>query len=124
MKECLPEICSLDCGTMNFGNGNEIYISTPPFLREMAALTKKWGVKPELEVFDLGHIRFAKEMINEGLIDNPPLFQICLGIPWGAGTNCRYNESYERSFTIKLLLGKFLDFSYANADGSSSVQWR
>ena len=84
VKECLPEICSLDCGTMNFGNGNEIYISTPPFLREMAALTKKWEVKPELEVFDLGHIRFAKEMIKEGLIDNPPLFQICLGIPWGA----------------------------------------
>ena len=46
VKECLPEICSLDCGTMNFGNGNEIYISTPPFLREMAALTKKWEVKP------------------------------------------------------------------------------
>ena len=84
VKECLPEICSLDCGTMNFGNGNEIYISTPPFLRQMAALTQKWGVKPELEVFDLGHIRFAKEMLKEGLIDQPPLFQICLGIPWGA----------------------------------------
>ena len=84
VKECLPEICSIDCGTMNFGNGNEIYISTPPFLREMAQLTQKWGVKPELEVFDLGHIRFAKEMIKEGLVDEPPLFQICLGIPWGA----------------------------------------
>jgi len=84
VKECLPEICSIDCGTMNFGNGNEIYISTPPFLREMAKLTQEWGVKPELEVFDLGHIRFAKEMIKEGLIDEPPLFQICLGIPWGA----------------------------------------
>tara|TARA_B100000902_G_scaffold371610_1_gene397837 strand:+ start:274 stop:1158 length:885 start_codon:yes stop_codon:yes gene_type:complete len=84
VKECLPEICSIDCGTMNFGNGNEIYISTPPFLREMAQLTQKWGVKPELEVFDLGHIRFAKEMIKEGLVDDPPLFQICLGIPWGA----------------------------------------
>ena len=84
VKECMPEICSIDCGTMNFGNGNEIYISTPPFLREMAQLTQKWGVKPELEVFDLGHIRFAKEMIKEGLIDEPPLFQICLGIPWGA----------------------------------------
>ena len=47
-------------------------------------MTQKWGVKPELEVFDLGHIRFAKEMIKEGLIDEPPLFQICLGIPWGA----------------------------------------
>ena len=84
VKECLPEICSIDCGTMNFGNGNEIYISTPPFLREMARLTQEWGVKPELEVFDLGHIRFAKQMIKEGLIDEPPLFQICLGIPWGA----------------------------------------
>lgn len=79
-----PEICSLDCGTLNFGNGNEIYISTPPYLREMARLVQSWGVKPELEVFELGHIRFAKQMIAEGLIDAPPMFQICLGIPWGA----------------------------------------
>ena len=84
VHECLPEICSLDCGTLNFGNGNEIYISTPPMLRHMAALTKQWGVKPELEVFELGHIRFATQMIHEGLIAEPPMFQICLGIPWGA----------------------------------------
>ena len=84
VRECQPEICSLDCGTLNFGNGNEIYISTPPMLREMATLTKSWGVKPELEVFELGHIRFATQMINEGLILKPPMFQICLGIPWGA----------------------------------------
>ncbi|MEL7256342.1 MAG: 3-keto-5-aminohexanoate cleavage protein [Pseudomonadota bacterium] len=84
VKECLPEICSLDCGTLNFGNGNEIYISTPPILRRMAQLTQEWGVKPELEVFDLGHIRFAKAMVEEGLIDAPPMFQLCLGIPWGA----------------------------------------
>ena len=84
VHECLPEICSLDCGTLNFGNGNEIYISTPPMLRRMAALTKEWGVKPELEVFELGHIRFATQMIREGLIAEPPMFQICLGIPWGA----------------------------------------
>ena len=50
----------------------------------MAELTQGWGVKPELEVFELGHIRFATQMINEGLIDSPPMFQICLGIPWGA----------------------------------------
>ena len=81
---CKPEICSLDCGTMNFGNGNEIYISTPPFLRKMASITQQIGVKPELEVFELGHIRFAKQMIAEGIIDAPPMFQICLGIPWGA----------------------------------------
>ncbi len=79
-----PEICSLDCGTLNFGNGNEIYISTPPYLRTMAERVKSWGVKPELEVFDLGHVRFARQMIDEGLIEAPPLFQICLGIPWGA----------------------------------------
>jgi len=87
VKECLPEICSLDCGTMNFGNGNEIYISTPPFLREMAALTKKWEVKPELEVFDTGHMWFANQMYDEGLLDSPPLFQICLGIHYGAPAN-------------------------------------
>ena len=84
VKELLPEICSLDCGTLNFGDGNEIYIATPPYLRKMAELTKEWGVKPELEVFELGHLRFAKQMIAEGLIDEPPMFQICLGIPWGA----------------------------------------
>ncbi len=84
VKELRPEICSLDCGTMNFGDGNDIYISTPSFLRKMAELTQEWGVKPELEVFELGHIRFAKQMIKDGLINEPPLFQICLGIPWGA----------------------------------------
>jgi len=84
VENCRPEICSLDCGTLNFGNDHSIYISTPPILRRMAELTQKWGVKPELEVFDLGHIRFATQMINEGLIDLPAMFQICLGIPWGA----------------------------------------
>lgn len=84
IKDCLPEICSLDCGTLNFGNDDTIYISTPPILRRMAALTKEWGVKPELEVFELGHIRFAKAMHDEGLLADPPMFQLCLGIPWGA----------------------------------------
>ena len=84
VKEIRPEICSLDCGTMNFGNGNEIYISPPGYLREMASMIQEWGVKPELEVFELGQIRFAKQMIKEGLINEPPMFQICLGIPWGA----------------------------------------
>jgi uncharacterized protein (DUF849 family) len=84
VKECLPEICSLDCGTLNFSDTDMIYISTPPTLRKMATLAREWGVKPELEVFELGHIRFAKAMIAEGLIDGPPMFQLCLGIPWGA----------------------------------------
>ncbi|AXI56856.1 NADPH:quinone reductase [Sulfitobacter sp. JL08] len=84
VHECMPDICSLDCGTLNFGDGDNIYISTPPTLRRMAELTLEWGVKPELEVFELGHIRFARQMIAEGLIADPPMFQICLGIPWGA----------------------------------------
>ena len=85
--ECLPDICSLDCGTMNFGNGNYTYINTAPFLRKMAKIAQELGVKPELEVFDLGQIRLATALIEEGLIDTPPLFQICLGIPWGAGAD-------------------------------------
>jgi uncharacterized protein (DUF849 family) len=84
VKECMPEICSLDCGTLNFSDTDMIYISTPPALRTMAALVREWGVKPELEVFELGHIRFAKAMVSEGLIADPPMFQLCLGIPWGA----------------------------------------
>jgi uncharacterized protein (DUF849 family) len=84
VKACMPEICSLDCGTLNFSDTDDIYISTPPTLRRMAGLVKEWGVKPELEVFDLGHIRFAKQMVAEGLIADPPMFQLCLGIPWGA----------------------------------------
>ena len=78
-----PDICSMDCGTMNFGD-NEIYVSTPEYLRAQATLLQEWGVKPEMEVFDLGHVRLARQLIAEELIDAPPLFQICLGIPWGA----------------------------------------
>ena len=84
VTELRPEICSLDCGTMNFGDQHEIYVSTPACLRTMADMVRDLGVKPELEVFELGQIRFARQMIAEGLIADPPLFQICLGIPWGA----------------------------------------
>ena len=86
VEKIRPDICSLDCGTMNFGD-NEIYVSTPQYLRCMAELVQGWGVKPELEVFELGHIRFANHMIDAGLIDSPPLFQVCLGIPWGAAAD-------------------------------------
>ncbi len=85
VEELLPEICSLDCGTMNFGSA--LAINTPDHLRVMADRLKKCGVKPELEVFELGHIWLAKQLIKEGLIDEPALFQICLGIPWGAEAN-------------------------------------
>lgn len=83
---CKPDVCSLDCGTMNFG-GNYTYINTEPYLRTMARMVQEIGVKPELEVFDLGQIRLARHLIDDGLIDAPPMFQICLGIPWGAGAD-------------------------------------
>ncbi len=85
--ECMPEICSLDCGAMIFGNANDLYLNTPAYLRKMAKMTQQLGVKPELEVFDLGQIRLARSLVDEGLIDAPPMFQICLGIPWGAGAD-------------------------------------
>lgn len=85
--ECLPDICSLDCGTMIFGNGNDLYLNTPTYLRTMAKITQDLGVKPELEVFDFGQIRLATALVDEGLIDAPPMFQLCLGIPWGAGAD-------------------------------------
>ncbi|ARS51746.1 3-keto-5-aminohexanoate cleavage protein [Kushneria konosiri] len=82
VAELLPEICTLDCGSLNFGN--MVYLNSADWLREHAALVKAAGVKPELECFDTGHIRFARQLIDEGLIDGDPLFQLCLGIPWGA----------------------------------------
>jgi uncharacterized protein (DUF849 family) len=84
VEELLPEICTLDCGTLNFGDGNMIYISTPTYLRAGAKRIQELGVKPELEVFDTGHLWFTKQLLKEGLLDAQPLFQICLGIPWGA----------------------------------------
>ena len=87
VQELLPDICSLDCGTLNFGDGNMIYVSTPQMLRAAAKRIQSLGVKPELECFDTGHLWFAKQMIEEGLIDSPPMFQLCHGIPWGAPAN-------------------------------------
>ncbi|HEX4569559.1 MAG TPA: 3-keto-5-aminohexanoate cleavage protein [Dongiaceae bacterium] len=84
VEELLPEICTLDCGTLNFGDGNMIFVSTPNQLRAGAKRIRELGVKPELEVFDTGHLWFAKRMHEEGLLEEPPMFQLCLGIPWGA----------------------------------------
>jgi uncharacterized protein (DUF849 family) len=87
VKELRPEICTLDCGTLNFGDGNTIVVQTPAQLREQAKLIQSYGVKPEMEIFDSGNLWFAKQLVAEGLIDDPPLFQLCLGIPWGAPVN-------------------------------------
>jgi uncharacterized protein (DUF849 family) len=87
IAELHPEICTLDCGTLNFGDGNTIVVQTPAQLREQAKLIKSYGVKPEMEIFDSGNLWFARQLIAEGLIDDPPMFQFCLGIPWGAPVN-------------------------------------
>jgi uncharacterized protein (DUF849 family) len=87
VRDCLPEICTLDCGTMNFGNGDYIMTNTPAMLRKLAAGMKEIGTKPEVEVFDQGHLWMAKQLHAEGLLDDPPLFQLCLGIPYGAEAN-------------------------------------
>ena len=82
-----PDICTLDCGTMNFGNDNAVVIQTPNILRAMARRVQELGVKPEMEVFDVGQLWFAKSLVTDGYIGDPPLFQLCLGIPWGAPAN-------------------------------------
>lgn len=87
--ELRPEICTLDCGTLNFGEGSQTYISTPDMMREGAARIRDLGVKPELECFDTGNIWFANVMYEEGLLDDPPLYQICQGIPYGAPADAR-----------------------------------
>ena len=78
-----PDICSLDCGSLNFGDTNEVYISTPEMLREMTQKVRSLGVHPELEIFDTGNLWFAETMITEGLLDPPFWIQLCLSIPYG-----------------------------------------
>jgi uncharacterized protein (DUF849 family) len=77
-----PEICSLDVGSMNFGP--HVFINTPGHLADMAGRAHRVGVRPEIEVFDLGHIELAKKLISDGAIAGPALFQLCLGISFGA----------------------------------------
>jgi len=84
VEALLPEICSLDCGSFNYPGGNYVYVSTPDMLRLGAKRLQNVGVKPELEVFELGHIWFAKQLQKEGLLDSPPLFQVCMGVRWAA----------------------------------------
>ena len=82
--ECLPEICTLDCGTMNFAEADYVMTNTPGMLRAMSLLIRNSGVRPEIEVFETGHLWYCKQLVKEGLIDDPVLIQMCMGIPWGA----------------------------------------
>ncbi len=85
ITELRPEICTLDCGTMNFAAGGDyVMTNTPDMLRAMAARIQELGVRPELEVFDAGQLVMVKDLIAEGLIDDPVLIQLCMGIRYGA----------------------------------------
>ncbi|MBV9516784.1 MAG: 3-keto-5-aminohexanoate cleavage protein [Hyphomicrobiales bacterium] len=84
VEALLPEICTLDCGTMNFAEGDYVMVNTPGMLRAMARRVQALGVRPEIEVFDTGHLVLARQLISEGLIDDPVMIQLCMGIPYGA----------------------------------------
>ncbi|MAJ78986.1 3-keto-5-aminohexanoate cleavage protein [Sulfitobacter sp. TMED3] len=84
IKECLPEICTLDCGTMNFAEADYVMTNTPGMLTAMGRMMTELGVKPEIEAFDTGHLWYAKQLVKDGVLDGPALVQLCMGVPWGA----------------------------------------
>ena len=84
VAECLPEICTLDCGTMNFAEADYVMTNTPGMLQAMGRMMTDLGVKPEIEAFDTGHLWYAKQLVKDGILDSPALVQLCMGVPWGA----------------------------------------
>lgn len=84
VAECLPEICTLDCGTMNFAEADYVMTNTPGMLQAMGKMMTDLGVKPEIEAFDTGHLWFAKQLISNGFLEPDALVQLCMGVPWGA----------------------------------------
>ncbi|EAP75140.1 MULTISPECIES: 3-keto-5-aminohexanoate cleavage protein [Roseovarius] len=84
VAECRPEICTLDCGTMNFAEADYVMTNTPGMLTAMGAMMTELGVKPEIEAFDTGHLWYAKQLVKDGVLESPALVQLCMGVPWGA----------------------------------------
>ncbi len=84
VAECLPEICTLDCGTMNFAEADYVMTNTPGMLEAMGSMMEALGVKPEIEAFDTGHLWLAKNLVEKGILKSPALVQLCMGVPWGA----------------------------------------
>ena len=84
VKQCRPEICTLDCGTMNFAEADYVMTNTPGMLQAMGRMMTHLGVKPEIEAFDTGHLWYAKQLVKDGVLDSPALVQLCMGVPWGA----------------------------------------
>lgn len=84
IADCLPEICTLDCGTMNFAEKDYVMTNTPGMLQAMGQMMTDLGVKPEIEAFDTGHLWYAKQLVKDGILEGPALVQLCMGVPWGA----------------------------------------
>ena len=84
VAECLPEICTLDCGTMNFAEADYVMTNTPGMLTAMGRMMTELGVKPEIEAFDTGHLWYAKQLVADGVLEPNALVQLCMGVPWGA----------------------------------------
>ncbi|MGX0975646.1 uncharacterized protein (DUF849 family) [Roseovarius sp. MBR-51] len=84
VAECLPEICTLDCGTMNFAEADYVMTNTPGMLQAMGRMMTELGVKPEIEAFDTGHLWYAKQLVKDGILEPDALVQLCMGVPWGA----------------------------------------
>ncbi|NHM21263.1 3-keto-5-aminohexanoate cleavage protein [Tritonibacter mobilis] len=84
VADCLPEICTLDCGTMNFAEADYVMTNTPGMLQAMGKMMTDLGVKPEIEAFDTGHLWYAKQLVKDGILEANALVQLCMGVPWGA----------------------------------------
>ncbi|GGO58683.1 Uncharacterized conserved protein, DUF849 family [Roseovarius pacificus] len=84
IADCLPEICTLDCGTMNFAESDYVMTNTPGMLQAMGRMMTDLGVKPEIEAFDTGHLWYARQLVADGILAPDALVQLCMGVPWGA----------------------------------------
>lgn len=84
LRQCLPDIASLDVTTGNQAEGSLefIYMNSTRTIRRMAKLFQEYGVKPELEMFQPGDVLLANSLVKEGLIDGTPLYQMVLGVRW------------------------------------------
>jgi len=84
IAQCRPEICTLDCGTMNFAEADYVMTNTPGMLRAMGHMIAQLGVQAEIEAFDTGHLWLARQLVDEGILPAPVMVQLCMGVPWGA----------------------------------------
>ena len=116
IEALLPEMCTLDCGSMNFSDGDYVAVVTADQLRTMARRVQELGVKPELEVFDTGHVRLANKLIEEGLIDGAPLFQLCIDIPYGAPAETRTMAAMVDLLAARCGVGGVRDLPHGDAD--------